>query len=149
MAVRNVPGDVFQVPLTPGMHGYAQWLADGTARFFLRSTGSALSVEEAISLPLAFRVAVFKDTPGRYGWSKIGKASISSDCLAPQRFAKRDPLSGALSIFVDGNEQPATPAEIEGLETAAVWAHPHLIERLNSQLVGTESQFLRSLRIAI
>lgn len=146
------PGDILQFPLsTSGTFGYAQWLPDATARFFLYS-GPALSVEQVTELPLAFRVVVFKDTPGRYGWMKIGKADIPEAFSKPQRYAMKDILTGQLSIYYepgDGTVEqwPATPEEVAGLETNAAWAHPHVVERLEAQLSGEPSAFLHGVSV--
>ena len=142
------PGDIFQVPLSGDRHGYAQWLPDGTARIFLVSTSTPLSISDICARDVAFRVIVFKDTPGRYGWIKVGKAEIPSGCSLPQRYAKKDRLSGALALYVEGVETPASTDELKGLETLAVWAHPHIVERLESQLAGRVSSFARSIAIA-
>jgi hypothetical protein len=141
------PGNVVKYPLSSGKHGYCQWLPDGTARFFLIESTQELLVEQVLSLSVAFRVVVFRDTPNRYGWSKIGKAPIPPEAASLQRYAKKDILSGRLSIILEGHEKPATPAEVAGLETWAVWAHPHIVERLEAQLEGRESKFLKSIAV--
>ncbi len=142
------PGDVFKIPLSEGLFGYAQWLADGTARYFLAAHSVEASLNEVLSLPVAFRVFTFKDTPNRYGWVKIGNAPIPPELIPPQSYAKKDQISGKLSIYFEGNERQATAEELKGLETAAVWAHPHIVERLEAQLRGKESMFLRSTSLA-
>ena len=120
------PGDLLRFPLTKeGTYGYCQW-----------------------SLPVAFRVIVYRDTPNRYAWTKVGKAAIPEDYLHPQHYARKDAISGRLSIYFEGVETPATPAEISNLETLAVWAHPHIVERLEAQIYGGESMFLRSVEIS-
>jgi hypothetical protein len=98
------PGDVLKYPLSSGKHGYCQWLPDGTARFFLFESTQELPVEQVLSLPVAFRVVVFRDTPNRYGWSRIGKAPIPPEAASRQRYAKKDILSGRLSIILEGHE---------------------------------------------
>jgi hypothetical protein len=135
------PGDVFKVPLSRGRHGYAQWLPDGTARFFRKATKSELTVDKVVALPVAFRVIVARPTPSQYGWRKIGKAEVPTDCNEPQPYAKKDIISGALSIYHKGVERAATAAELRGLETLAVWSHPHIAERLDAVVEGRKSKF--------
>ena len=143
------PGDVLKFPLSAaGTHGYCQWLPDGTARFFLLRTKKDFEVEQIMSLPVAFRVVVFRDTPNRYGWSKVGKAAVPPEAATPQHYAKKDIISGKLSLYFQGKEKPASAAEIAGLETLAVWAHPHIVERLEAQLEGRQSKFLRQIAAA-
>ena len=146
------PGDILQFPLSrSGTYGYAQWLPDGTARFF-KYGGPELALEQVLELPSAFRVVVFKDTPGRYGWSKIGNARIPTDLLRPQRYAMKDIHTGELSVYFepgDGTweQKPASPEDVAGLETNAVWAHPHVVERLEAELFGEPSAFLRGVSL--
>ena len=141
-------GDILRFPLTsPGKYSYAQWLPDGTALVFQISTAAELTVTEVVALPVAFRVAIFKDTPNRYGWSKIGKAPVPAQYSQPQQYAKRDILTGALSLYFQGSESPATVDELRGLETLAVWAHPHIVERLEAQIDRRESKFLAQIRV--
>ena len=143
------PGDLFSLPLsTGGSHGYAQWLNDGTARVFLISSATALPIEQIFAAKVAFRVLVFKDTPGRYGWVNIGKGPIPDEYSGPQRYAKRDKISGALSIYFQGVETPASMEDLHGLETVAVWAHPHIVERLEAQLAGRPSKFAKAIAVA-
>ncbi len=142
------PGDILKFPLSDReQHGYAQWLPDGTARVFLASCESDLSVDQVLGLPVAFRVLVFNDTPNRYGWSKVGKGATPEAYMHEQRYAKKDSISGKLSIYFQGKESSATMADVTGLETLAVWAHPHIIERLEAQLDGKESLYLRVLNV--
>ncbi len=144
------PGDIFRFPLTdPGQYGYCQWLADGTARVFLASVRDDLTPSQVLALPRAFRVLVFRDTPNQYGWSKAGKAEVPVDFQSSQTYAKRDALSGALSRYSNGIETPATTEELRGLETLAVWAHPHIVERLEAMLHGRESAYLRVIRVVV
>ncbi len=142
------PGDILRFPLSaPETYSYAQWLSDGTALIFLIATTSELSVASVMALPVAFRVVVFKDTPNRYGWSKVGKAPIPDQYSQPQRYAKKDILSGGLTLYYQGSESPATAAQLLGLEPLSVWAHPHIVERLEAQLGNRESMFLAQIRV--
>jgi len=146
--IAKKPGDLLMLPLSiQGTHAYCQWLPDGTARFFLAACTTELKADEIIALPVAFRVVVFNDTPNRYNWVKVGKSDIPTPCINPQIYAKKDAITGKLSIYSEGNEKPATPDEVKGLETMAVWAHPHIVERLEAQLEGKESMFLRSISV--
>ena len=140
------PGYIFRFPTENGQHGYCQWLPHD-ARIFLMSTPEELSPEEILRLPVAFRVPVFRDTPRLYGWRKVGVGPVPPDCAEPQTFAKRDIINKTLSIYHAGNERPASVEEIQGLETLAVWAHPHIVERLLAQLAQKPSKFLESIQV--
>ena len=60
---------------------------------------------------------------------------------------KKDAISGALSMYFEGVEVPASSDELKGLETLAVWAHPHIVERLEAQLAGRASSFAQSVAV--
>lgn len=141
------PGDIFKIPLSKGNHAYVQWLSDGTVRVFKAAYDSDVIIDEIIELPVAFRVVVYRDTPGRYGWIKIGKASIPEEFAEPQHYAKKDILTGKLSIWYQDKGLPATEYDVRGLETLAVWAHPHIVERLEAELDGRESACLKSVSV--
>jgi len=143
------PGDIFKIPLNDGSHAYAQWLSDDTARIFKAACKTDVEIDEIIKLPVAFRVCVYKDTPGRYGWVKIGKASIPNEYSEPQRYATKEIGTGELSIWdmAKDKEIPATRDDVQGLETLAVWAHPHIVERLEAELDGRESKYLKSISV--
>lgn len=147
--ITKKPGDLFKIPLSNQKVGLAQWLPDGTARIFRTAFSTHEPVPQIDSLPVAFRVLVFKDTPGRYGWEKVKNAPVPESFALPQRYAKKDLLSGELSVYFEGDERPATLDEVRGLETLAVWAHPHIVERLEAQIEGRESAFEKSIRVAI
>ena len=145
--VTKKPGDVFKVPLSNRRYGLAQWLPDGTARFFRKAFAQDETPPPLDSLAIAFRVLVFRDTPGRYGWMKVCNSPVSQALAAPQRYAKKEIGSGEINVYYEGELTPATASDVKGLETLAVWAHPHLVERLEALLEGRESTFEKSLRI--
>jgi hypothetical protein len=144
------PGYIFQFPTEASCHGYCQWLPHD-ARIFLASTSDELSLDAIMLLPVAFRILVYRDTPRRYGWTKIGEAPIPIDCTEKQTFAKQDPITKKIYLYrgigPNGQEIPASYDEILGLETCSVWAHPHIVERLLAQLAGKPSKFLESSRV--
>jgi hypothetical protein len=144
------PGDIFKFPLTAeGVHAYAQWLPDATVRVFLAACDFDLSVDQVLRLPTAFRVLLFKDTPNRYEWLKVGPSVVPEHYSAPMRYAKKDILTGALSVYFQGIETSASQEQLKDLETLAVWAHPHIVERLEAQLEGRESKFLKSISVTV
>jgi hypothetical protein len=140
------PGYIFRFPTEADRDGYCQWLPHD-ARIFLISTAEKLSPSAIVELPVAFRILVFRDTPGRYGWTKVGVAPVPDNYNEPQTFAKQDPINGKISKYHAGQETPALYSEVAGLETVAAWAHPHIIERLLAQLAGKPSKFLLSVQV--
>ena len=140
------PGYIFAFPTENGEHGYCQWLPH-LARVFRVSTTDDLTLEQILELPEAFAVMIFGDTPGRYGWQKIGSGPYPPQYEERPWFAKQDSITGRISRYRAGVEEPATYEEVRDLETVAAWAHPHVVERLLALLSGRESSFLQSVRI--
>ncbi|HEY1663805.1 MAG TPA: hypothetical protein VGI03_15415 [Verrucomicrobiae bacterium] len=140
------PGYIFRFPTEAGHYGYCQWLPHDV-RIFLISTTNELLPSSVVELPVAFRVCVFRDTPGRYTWLKIGAAPYPDECGEKQTYAKQDPITKKIYLYRDGQGIPASYAEVAGLETIAVWAHPHIVERLLAQLAGKQSKFLTSVQV--
>lgn len=144
------PGDVFAFPTEGRNHGYCQWLPHDV-RFFATSTAEELSLDAILALPVAFRIWVFSDTPSRYDWRKVGTAPVPKDCEHPRVYVKQDPITKKITAYRDElesrDELPATADEIAHCETAAVWAHPHIVERLLTVLAGVPSKVVESLRV--
>jgi hypothetical protein len=144
------PGYVFQFPTADGAHGYCQWLPHD-ARIFAISTCKNLPLEDILLFPIAFRVPVFRDTPSRYGWKKVGSAPVPAEHEQRQVYAKQDAITKKLTIYrgetESRDEQPASYDEVKDLEVLAVWAHPHIVERLLASIAGVPSKFLESVRV--
>jgi hypothetical protein len=144
------PGYVFQFPTAGGFHGYCQWLPHD-ARVFLTSTDEDLQLEAIVRLLVAFRIIVSNDTPGRYGWTKVGVAPVLPEYAQPQVYAKQDIITKRITIYrgerESRDEQPASYKDVKDLETLAVWAHPHIVERLLAMITGVPSKFLESVRV--
>jgi hypothetical protein len=118
-------GDMFKFSLSDGRYAYAQWLDDGTVRVFKGAFVDELSIDEIAAYPIAFRVSVFKDTPRKYDWVKIGKAEIPLKYSKPVRYYYKQVIGSDDFEIVDmeaGGQVPATASEVEGLEQWAVWA---------------------------
>lgn len=144
------PGYVFRFPTVAGCYGYSQWLPHDV-RFFLVSTVESLPLESVVSLPIAFRVPVFRDTPSKYGWEYVGTALYPVEYESPQIYAKQNKLTKKITLYrgekESRDEQEATFDEVRGFETAAVWAHPHIVERLLATISGVPSKFLESIKV--
>ena len=130
------PGDVFKFQVSDGRIAYAQWLEDNSVRVFKGAFKSEVTLEEISELPLAFRVAIFRDTPKKYNWIKIGNLEIPEEFKMPRNMYKRDKVTGQVSIvdFANDTITPATEQEIEGLELWAVWAGHNIVDRLEKEM---------------
>ena len=123
-------GDVIQVTLPTGRYAYGRILRDASVAFYGRTTAEP-GLPPIGSRDYQFVVGVYDDVPGSDGAPVVGhdpSQKPEDDWSPPQ--SVRDPISGAMSIYHHGHMRPATPDEVEGLETAAVWDLHHLIDRL-------------------
>lgn len=141
------PGDIFKFPITSTKHGYCQWLPHGMARFFLVSTTRELGTDEVIELPEAFCVTVHKSAPGQHGWGKVGVGPYPEQYETPPLFAMQNKTSGKISILSGTKISASTYDAAKRLESAAVWANEHVIERLVATLSGKKSKWFELLKI--
>lgn len=144
-----------EIPLGEGRRGFARDLGL-EVEFYDRQAvqGEAVDVAGLEGTPVAFRVWVmdsaFKPSSS---WRSIGKLPLREDGSAASRFAKQDPLTGALSIYWEDpqrgqrHEAPATLDECAGLESAAVWSANHIEDRLRDYFAGKPNKWVASLAI--
>lgn len=129
---RRVVGAVLRVDLAPGWHTYALTLTDAEFAFFDAATQTALPVGDAVGRPVLFRWCIYNDAVTSGRWPRVGKAPIPDALTAsvPKATALHD------GIYQYGAIRPATPAECEGLEPAAVWEPQDAEERLRRYYGG-------------
>jgi hypothetical protein len=106
------------------------------------------SIYEILSKEIAFKlwVRTYAITDG--DWPIVGNAPLEAEDLVQPWFYKVDPINGSLSLYRGGGgpEIPATLADCEGLECAAVWEPENVIERLNDHFAGKANKFVERLR---
>lgn len=138
------PGNVYSVPLEDGRYSYAQALESPEFAFFDVATDTELTAEEATTYPLMFRIWVHKSSLKT--WNKLGKAPISEPLSKQVPRFKQNALNGKLSIYINGQETPASLEEVQGLECAAVWEGSHIFSRISDHLAGQENIWVASMQ---
>lgn len=112
-----------------------------------------LAIEDAASPklflhPVLFRVAVHKSAWSTGRWRRVAKIEVPNSLLAPQPKFIQDQLNPSkFELYVGGVTRPATRAECEGLERAAVWDPEHVEHRLQDHLAGVPNVWVEQLRI--
>ena len=134
-AQRWAVGAKLEVPLSDGTVVPAMMLQFPEIAFFHPSDPSQV----------LFRVWVHKSAWAQGRWRKTAKASLPADLQGEVPRFKQDPLSGSLSIYLEGKERAATMFDCEGLERAAVWDPSHVEERLRDHLAGKPNKWVQSL----
>ena len=138
------PGNVYSIPLEDGRYGYAQALESPEFAFFDVASETEMSAEDVVLHPLIFRIWVHKSATKT--WKKLGKVPLSEPLSKQVPRFKQDAINGKLSIYINQQESPASLADIQGLECAAVWESPHILSRISDHFAGRENKWVASLR---
>ncbi|RPJ50581.1 MAG: hypothetical protein EHM23_00195 [Acidobacteria bacterium] len=137
-------GDVFAISLGEDLYGYCRYLTGLLTEFFdIRSSGLS-PVEEVVSANVVFTVWVSKEAFKSDKWNRIGSREVR---VKPNPvFFKQDPITNELCLYQDYRETPATLAECQGLERAAVWSANHIEDRLRDHFEGRPNRWVESLK---
>ena len=130
-------GAIFQI----NAHGYSclgQMLEEPEIAFF----------DPASKDRVLFRLWVHKSAYNRGRWQKVSEEPISKDLTIQAPRFKKDPISGKLSIYVNGEESPAKLSECVNLECAAVWEPEHVEDRLRDHFENRENVWVKSMALA-
>ena len=138
-------GKVVQIPLLNGKFSYGLILSDPLVAFSENPYDVPQSDFDKVFGGKLFKIWVMKDALGNNGWSKVGSIEINLIELSEPKFYKFDLISKQFSIYINGNEMPATKEECIELECAAVWSKEHVEERLLALSEGRESKWVSSL----
>jgi len=103
---------------------------------------------EIADSPVAFRILVDYGPLRDGSWPVIGAALVPEELASPPWFFKQDPIDGRVYITKTGAEDiPATAAEADKLERAAVWGIKDVSDRLRDHLAGRGRKWLESDRV--
>jgi hypothetical protein len=136
------PGDVFQIELPGGKFAYGRMYKDATAGIYSR-VSEAPNQPPLGSRDFAFFVGIYEHILKKRIWKVIAQDlfGVDEDQWPPPN-SIIDPITGECEIYHRGKIRPATRADCEGLEPAAVWDAPHVVDRI---LHGRESKYFKSL----
>jgi hypothetical protein len=146
--IRRTEGSVIAIPLPDGTYGYGRVLRAPLIAFYGLQSEQILPVETVLTSAVAFTVCVSYQPITDGHWPVIGEAPLSPELLIEPLFYKKDPLSGALTIYRDssGEEIQATKEQCANLECAAVWGMNHILDRLQDHFAGRPNKWVQSLR---
>jgi hypothetical protein len=140
-------GAFVKIPLDEKTHSYGRILEDAVFAFYDAKTDKDLSLMEAQSKPILFKVPVMDRAVTSGRWEIVGIAPLEDSLKALPRFFKQDPINNKLSTYYRGEERPATAEECEGLEKAAVWDAEHVEDRLTDHYLGRPNKWVASMKI--
>lgn len=131
-------GMIVRIPVNEEVETFGQVLRPPEIAVFnlFRRRGADPSPHELKTAPTLFRVWVMNKAITSGGWRRIGMASLRPEFERTVPRYKRDAITGEMSIYIDGVERPASPAECRGLEPAAVWSAEHVEARLRDHVGG-------------
>lgn len=138
-------GSVFAVPLA-GQMAFGRLLADPLMAFYDLTASETPEIDTIIRSPVAFVIWVDNASLRSGRWPVLGARPLEENLQRPFRFFKKDPLNKSLSIYVDGQEIPATYEECKKLERAAVWSVTHVEDRLLDHFAGLPNTWVESLK---
>ena len=152
---RWLEGQIVHIDLKDGTHAYGRVLRFPLIAFYDRQFRDEeyLSVEDIVALPIAFLISTMRYAVISGGWPVIGRVRLTPELLEVPAFFKQDAISGAISIYQEvpelapHYERPATLAEVQGLECAAVWEPEHVEDRLRDHFAGRPNKWVELLRL--
>lgn len=146
--IRCIPGSVIAIPLRDGHFSYGRILQEPLIAFYDLRSHDILPIESVLPLSIIFTLYVMNYPITDGDWKVIGNAPLTSELLEEPFFFKKDPISGALTIYQDssGKEIPATREQCANLECAAVWEPHHILDRLQDHFAGRPYRWIESMR---
>ena len=145
---RRKEGDVVKIDLGKKEWTFARVLPKAVFAFYDCFQCPEEELERIVSSAILFKIAVMNDAVTSGRWKVVGHRELPPALLQPVPFAKQDDIDPRqLSIYVDGDERPATREECLPLERAAVWSWEHVEDRLRDHRAGRPCEWVEQMRI--
>lgn len=150
---RRTVGQVVEIDLGDGLKAYGRVLKEPLFAFYDGHSRDdhRPPIDGIASWPVAFRIWVMNSAITKGRWKVIGSLPVPPEARLKPKFFKQDAINGRLSIYDDdaapSYERPATFAECEHLECAAVWEPEHVEDRLRDHFVGKPNRWVDAMRI--
>jgi hypothetical protein len=148
-------GTVLAIAMGDGRFAFGRLLRPPLVEFYDLAVEDLddIDVDEIARAPVAFRIWVMDKAVSGRSWKKIGAVPLRDEEISHREvFFKRDAVSGELSTYWSDpdtgevHERPASLADCEQLEAAAVWSAGHVEDRLLDHFLGRENSWVQSLR---
>ncbi|QDG74410.1 immunity 26/phosphotriesterase HocA family protein [Labrenzia sp. PHM005] len=147
--VRRKVGDIVSIPLSDGQYTYGRVLAEPLIAIYNHVSVSEADVETVLSRPVKYILAVMNNAVTSGRWRVIGRVDLEAGLQKTVRFFQQDKFSGKLSIYVEGEEFPATLEDCLGLERNAVWDAEHVEDRILDEINGRPNKWVESLKLKL
>ena len=143
---RNV-GDIVKIPLGDGTHTYGHALQEASFAVYDCRVADELAVEQVVSRPVLFFVAVMHHAVKKGRWPIVGHSPLNDRLSRPPTFIQDPQNKDSFSIYENGEIKPSTRVKCVGLERMAVWEPEHVEERIRDQYAGRENKWLELLKM--
>jgi hypothetical protein len=149
MRQRRKVGDIVQVDLGGGEHGYARVLEHASFAFYDIVTKENASAEEIVGRPVLFIIAVMNKAVTSGRWQRVHWKPLEAPLQRlPAKFMEDAMCKGRYRLYLeDGTMRPATREDCKGLERAAVWDPTHAEERLHDHFAGKPNRWVEMMRL--
>jgi hypothetical protein len=132
-------GDVFQIPLPDGRFAYGRVYKDASVGIYTAVTREPFHPPIG-SRDFIFTVGLYKYVLEDGEWPIVGFDPFApSESEWPPPNYVRDVISGTYQIYHQGKLKDASASDAAGLEQAAVWDAPDVIDRIVRELQDPSS----------
>jgi hypothetical protein len=136
------PGDVFEVDLGDGFHGYGIIAAGSDHAFFDLRALQTPPLDEILTHRVVFRVPVSREPFASGHWRIVGNASLTGELREPAVYRNQPVGSNRVFRYQSGKLTPSSVEEVENLELLAVWLEQHIVDRLNDYFAGRQNRLV-------
>jgi hypothetical protein len=145
--IKLMIGDIVRIRIRDDLFAFARVLNEPLMAFYDFFGNLEYGDNSVIKSPVLFKIWVMNDAISSGRWEVIGNKPLEADLLVVPDFFKVDPINKSLSIYRNGIDIPATVAQCEGLERAAVWSATHVESRLRDYFDGIPNKWTSSLNV--
>lgn len=132
--IKPTPGDVFQISLPDGRYAYGRVYRDASVGVY-RTVSDEPLLPPIGSRDFLFHVGMYEDVLTRGMCPIVGHDQFGDGEDAwPPPYCIIDVITGEHSLYHKGEIKPASKAECDGLEKAAVWELSEIISRIVGEL---------------
>lgn len=143
--VRVRKGDIVQINLDDGSMAFGRVLHEPLMAFYDIKSSSLPTLNNIATSKVLFKVWVMKSAITSARWKVIGNLPLENDLEKSPVFFRQDAITKKYYLYQDGLEKPASKAECEGLERAAVWDPVHIEDRLSDYFAKKPNKWVESL----
>ncbi len=140
-------GDIVKVAINNTEHTYMRIVVNRLCAFYdFKTVQDVHDLNEIVSKPVLFIIIVHNEYLKEGEWIKVGNLPLEEYLkMEPNFFIKHIRPRGmphSFTIFINGDDIPATWEECKDLEPSAVYTAPNVRERLHDFYYGDQDRIL-------